>query len=68
MEYHGKKLTSAGTDIEAVKKANANSGLTYNEVKALLAESGGAGTARYSDTNVNEMKEKLNEYGDGAGN
>lgn len=32
-----KKLTIAGTDIEEVKKQNANSGLTYNQVKQLLA-------------------------------
>lgn len=33
-----KKLTVAGTDIQEVKKQNANSGLTYNQVKQLLAE------------------------------
>ncbi|WP_256941142.1 hypothetical protein [Bacillus sp. EAC] len=33
-----KKVTIAGTDIEEVKKQNANSGLTYNQVKQLLAE------------------------------
>ncbi len=33
-----KKLTVAGTDIEEVKKHNAKSGLTYNQVKQLLAD------------------------------
>ncbi|MEH6937112.1 hypothetical protein V7056_04515 [Bacillus sp. JJ664] len=33
-----KKLTIAGTDIEEVKKQNADSGLTYNQVKQLLAD------------------------------
>ncbi len=66
MEQQGKKLTSAGTDIEAVKKANANSGLSYNEVKALLAENGGASTAKYSDTDVEEVKEKLQKDGNRA--
>ena len=33
-----KKYTEAGTDIGEVKKLNAASGLSYNEVKALLAQ------------------------------
>jgi hypothetical protein len=33
-----KKKTIAGTDIEEVKRLNASSGLSYNEVKKLLAE------------------------------
>jgi predicted DNA binding CopG/RHH family protein len=33
-----KKYTAAGTDIEEVKKKNAASGLSYNEVKRQLAE------------------------------
>ncbi len=32
------KTTVAGTNIEEVKRLNAQSGLTYNEVKALLAK------------------------------
>ena len=34
----GKKYTEAGTDIEEVKRLNAESGLSYNDVKALLAQ------------------------------
>ncbi|WP_409253112.1 hypothetical protein V1502_04035 [Bacillus sp. SCS-153A] len=33
-----KKFTTAGTDIEEVKRRNAQSGLSYNEVKQLMAE------------------------------
>jgi predicted DNA binding CopG/RHH family protein len=33
-----KRYTAAGTDIEEVKKKNAASGLSYNEVKRQLAE------------------------------
>lgn len=33
-----KKYTEAGTDIDEVKKLNAASGLSYNEVKVLLAQ------------------------------
>ncbi|WP_019241786.1 MULTISPECIES: hypothetical protein [Bacillus] len=32
------KVTIVGTNIEEVKRQNANSGLTYNEVKNLLAK------------------------------
>ena len=33
-----KRFTITGTDINEVKRKNANSGLTYNQVKQLLAE------------------------------
>ncbi|MEE6450742.1 hypothetical protein RAH41_09235 [Gottfriedia acidiceleris] len=33
-----KRFTITGTDINDVKRKNANSGLTYNQVKQLLAE------------------------------
>jgi hypothetical protein len=33
-----KRFTVAGTDIEEVKRLNRHSGLSYNEVKQLLAE------------------------------
>lgn len=33
-----KKLTIVGTDIEEVKRLNNLSGLSYNQVKQLLAE------------------------------
>lgn len=33
-----KNITIVGTDIDEVKRQNANSGLSYNEVKALLAK------------------------------
>jgi hypothetical protein len=33
-----KKRTIVGTDIEEVKRQNAASGLSYNEVKLLLAQ------------------------------
>lgn len=32
------KKTIAGTDVTEVKRLNANSGLTYNEAKMLLAK------------------------------
>jgi hypothetical protein len=33
-----KKVTASGTDIEEVKRLNAQSGLSYNQVKQVLAE------------------------------
>ncbi|KQL37907.1 DNA mismatch repair protein MutT [Bacillus sp. FJAT-25509] len=33
-----KRFTITGTDINEVKRKNAKSGLTYNQVKQLLAE------------------------------
>jgi hypothetical protein len=33
-----KSFTKVGTDIDEVKKLNSQSGLSYNEVKKLLAE------------------------------
>jgi hypothetical protein len=33
-----KRFTKVGTDIEEVKRLNNQSGLSYNEVKKLLAE------------------------------
>lgn len=59
MESHNqKRFTEAGTDIEEVKRQNANSGPTYNEIKEILAKTGGFGTAVYSDTNVEEVRKK----------
>lgn len=39
-----KQFTKVGTDIDEVKRLNSQSGLSYNEVKQLLAE-------RYLQTN-----------------
>ncbi|WP_276310240.1 hypothetical protein [Bacillus salacetis] len=39
-EGKNKKFTAAGTDIEEVKRLNDQSGLSYNQVKQLLAEKG----------------------------
>ncbi len=38
MKMNDKKLTIVGTDIEEVKRLNNLSGLSYNQVKQLLAE------------------------------
>jgi hypothetical protein len=52
-------FTVAGTSIDAVKRQNERSGMSYNEVKELLAKTtGGHGTGIYSDTNVEEVKRK----------
>ena len=38
MKSASKKFTVVGTDIEEVKRLNSQSGLSYNQVKQLLAE------------------------------
>lgn len=50
------QVTSAGTNISEVKRKNAESGLSYNDVKELLARTDGKGTAIYSDTDPYEVK------------
>lgn len=51
--------TVAGTNIDVVKRQNERSGISYNEVKKLLAKTtGGHGTGIYSDTNIEAVKEK----------
>ena len=51
--------TISGTDIGEVKRKNAASGLSYNEVKEMLAKTGGHGTSVYSDTNVEQVKNQI---------
>ena len=38
MKSANKKFTVVGTDIQEVKRLNSQSGLSYNQVKQLLAE------------------------------
>lgn len=51
-----KKYTVAGTDIDEVKRQNANSGLTYNELNELIAKTGGKESAQYSDNNTDSAQ------------
>lgn len=55
------QLTSAGTNINEVKQKNADAGLSYNEVKALLAKTGGYVTAIYSDTDIEEVRQEIHK-------
>ncbi|MBL5772683.1 gamma-type small acid-soluble spore protein [Heyndrickxia sporothermodurans] len=55
-------FTVAGTSIDDVKRKNAQSGMSYNEVKEWLAKTtGGHGTSIYSNTNVEELKRNISE-------
>ncbi|WP_406685788.1 hypothetical protein [Rossellomorea vietnamensis] len=38
MDQPNKEVTKTGTDIDEVKRQNAHSGLTYNQVKQMLGE------------------------------
>ena len=51
--------TISGTDIEEVKRKNAASGLSYKEIMEVLAKTGGHGTAVYSDTNIEQVKNQI---------
>ncbi|WP_313470005.1 gamma-type small acid-soluble spore protein [Lysinibacillus sp.] len=55
------QFTSAGTNINEVKQKNAETGLSYNDVKALLAKTGGHGTAIYSDTDFEEVRQEIHK-------
>lgn len=59
MDNYQGRYTEAGTNIDEVKRLNAQSGMSYNEVKAFLAQTtGGHGTRNFSNTNVEEVKRK----------
>ncbi|HAM80630.1 gamma-type small acid-soluble spore protein [Ornithinibacillus bavariensis] len=61
MEKSNGNFTVAGTNIDEVKRKNANSGLSYNEVKELLARTtGGHGTSIYSDTDPEKIRKQIN--------
>ena len=54
-----KNYTAAGTDIEAVKHSNEQSGMSYNEAKEYIARTtGGRGTGIYSDTDAEQVRKK----------
>lgn len=55
-----KRYTVSGTDIEAVKKKNENSGMSYNEAKEFMARTtGGHGTSKYSNTNIEQVRKEI---------
>ncbi|KOS59936.1 gamma-type small acid-soluble spore protein [Lysinibacillus agricola] len=58
-DHNEAQFTSAGTDINEVKRKNVEAGLSYNEVKKLLAQNGGVGTKVYSDTDTEEVKQQI---------
>ncbi|WP_102692975.1 hypothetical protein [Rummeliibacillus pycnus] len=72
-----KKFTSVGTDIEEVKRQNAQSGPTYNEIKEIIADNDAGNTFSSNDmpdldepkkytwtgTDINEVKRLNAESG-----
>lgn len=56
------RYTVAGTDIEEVKRKNAEAGLSYNEVLEVLAKTGGRNTKVFSDTDVKEVKRQIHHH------
>ncbi len=52
-------FTKSGTNIADVKRNNANSGLTYNEVKEVLANrTGNPDAGSYSQTDIKGVQQK----------
>jgi hypothetical protein len=61
-KHENNAFTVVGTNIDEVKKYNEQSGMSYNEVKEWMAKtSGGHGTGIYSDTDIEEVKKKLQQ-------
>lgn len=55
--HNNDNYTVVGTNIDEVKRLNAQSGLSYNEVKELLARTtGGSEKANYHNDNIEETK------------
>ncbi|UOR12808.1 gamma-type small acid-soluble spore protein [Halobacillus amylolyticus] len=53
----------AGTNIDAVKRQNERSGMSYNEAKEFIAETpGGHSTEMYSGTNIEAVKRKNQQH------
>jgi pyrroline-5-carboxylate reductase len=56
------RYTVVGTNIDEVKQQNAQSGLSYNQAKELLAKTTkGHGTAVYSNTDSQAIKNNLQQ-------
>lgn len=52
-------FTVAGTNINEVKRQNAQSGMSYNEMKKLLTKNADQGTATFSDTNAAQVRKDI---------
>lgn len=61
LQKDNRNYTIAGTDIEEVKRQNAQSGLSYNEVLKLLAKTGGYNTKQFTNTNIDEVKNNIHQ-------
>lgn len=59
MNYDNNQTASSATDVDEVKRKNAESGLSYNEVLEILAQTGGHGTAVYSNTDAEQVKKDI---------
>lgn len=54
--------TIVGTNIDEVKRRNAASGLSYNEVLSILANTGGHNTKKYSNTDPEKVRKEINRH------
>jgi len=56
METRNRKLTIVGTDIEEVKRLNANSGMSYNELNEWFARKKNADSMKSINGTSNSNK------------
>lgn len=50
------------TNIEEVRKKNAESGMSYNEAKAYIARTtGGYNTRQFSNTDIDQVRKEIHE-------
>ena len=59
--YQQRKYTVAGTDIDEVKRQNAQSGMSYNEVKRMMEHNESIDTASLSNTNIEQVREDIQQ-------
>ncbi len=57
-DYLQATFSESGTNVDEVKRNNANSGMTYNEVKKVLANTiGNLDEGSYSQTDIANVKQ-----------
>lgn len=59
--YQQRKYTVAGTDIDEVKRQNAQSGMSYNEVKRTIENNESIDTASFSNTNIEQVRKDIQQ-------
>ena len=60
MNQQNNDMNRVTEDVKKMREIAQHSGLTYNQAKAYIAQTcGGTDTAKYSDTNVEEVRNDI---------